>query len=444
MAIDHEDIKKSLDDLRRHPAYRVARQALRALLIIGVWLFIGVLSLAAFRQGYNEYVGSLIPTVVRTLGELFILGFSYYSVLLAFATYHRADREDFLARIESVEKPDFAAERRRLLKDRRLLLEDAVFVLVFALSGASSLFGGFDWMVLQWGVSPLLLRALLVLLFAAATLPLSIYVRTEARRHWMDLTERIRKKGQLWRSAKEKKKNAYRTRGLVGRLILLLFLYVLLGNVLPALVPVGDFIVKLGGLVFLYLPIIPLLVGLFFASYYLRAWRHRRRFLKKLRAVCDANRIRIRRCHHPYRSILRDRKVGEYELLLDTGRALYACRILAGVRKANNVYLSPEGNATRVFALHAPARRVVAVGRFSQSISTTKDSHSLELIRLEREFDYRFDPPEGAKKILLFNPVPLKVYAEGEMDNGMNVGDYLVYSGGAFLRMLERSLHGEY
>jgi GTP-binding protein HflX len=119
--------------------------------------------------------------------------------------------------------------------------------------------------------------------------------------------------------------------------------------------------------------------------------------------------------------------------------------MLAGVKKTNSVYLAEDGTAERVLAIHTPTQRIVVSGRFAQGYNNTADSRDRELFRYVRTFDYRFSAPVGAKKILIFNPVPLKVYHKetsrvGELDNGMTVGEYQIYTGGAFLRMLERSL----
>jgi hypothetical protein len=68
-----------------------------------------------------------------------------------------------------------------------------------------------------------------------------------------------------------------------------------------------------------------------------------------------------------------------------------------------------------------------------------------EFARYARHFRYDFEAGEG-KKILLLNPVPRRaVYDEdgkkSELDNGSRIGErgeYTVYSGNAFLRLLRR------
>ena len=60
-----------------------------------------------------------------------------------------------------------------------------------------------------------------------------------------------------------------------------------------------------------------------------------------------------------------------------------------------------------------------------------------ELFRIVRTTDYRFE--EKGSKILVVTPVPKKLFfEEGEMDNGDRIGEYTVFSGGGFMRALER------
>ena len=81
------------------------------------------------------------------------------------------------------------------------------------------------------------------------------------------------------------------------------------------------------------------------------------------------------------------------------------------------------------------------------SRDTANPTDLINFIISSRKFS--FDAENNAQKILILNPVPVKVYrtdvdviSEGtseEIDNGMDVGEYKVFTGGAFMRALERN-----
>lgn len=448
MAIDFEDAKKALDRIRSHRAYRQGKKLLRAVLMAGLFLAMAASTLIFFRQNYNHYVAGLLPEFIRSLCELLLLGLELNSVLLTFATYHKEERSAFLSRIREAEEFGVKEERKLLLHGSTLWVELAVMSFFFAISDASLLFGGLSFTA-TYGISQWVLRLVLIPVFLLLTLALLLYTRIEARRFWLDLPLRMAKKKSFASSRKQRVEHTYSVRRFLSRILGYWLLYLLGASIIPAIIPVVKFIINLGTEALLLLPILPILFLLFLSVFYLRGLCKRSRWIKRLRAFCTAHRIRLNEKSHLWRSVFYDSQKGEYDLLLTVGKKTYACRILAGIKKTNNVYLEANGTCTRVFALHAPARRMTVTGRYAQAINTSQDSRALELIRFTKEFDYRFDAPAGAQKILIFNPVPLKViyktdtHHEGELDNGMAVGEYQIYTGGAFLRMLERSLHGD-
>ena len=65
----------------------------------------------------------------------------------------------------------------------------------------------------------------------------------------------------------------------------------------------------------------------------------------------------------------------------------------------------------------------------------------LELFGFTSEIDYTFEA--DGEKILLLNPTPRRVLKKSdkhtaEMDNGDKIGEYTVYTGNAFLRLIDR------
>ena len=442
MAFDSDSLRDRITKLCSHRLFPYVRAVLRGLAMALLYLAMAVTTVAVFRQNYNLYIEGLLPPFVSTVCELAFLGFALNTVLLTFAIYDKRAHDALLLQI-AAEETDAPAP----LPAAPIWCEAATVILLFSLSRASHLFGGLSYLT-AYGIPLPWARLALVIAFAIATVLLLRFARGEAVRFWEDIPQRVEKKAHFWQSRGAQKERLLSKRRFLARVLGYWLLYLCVAAIVPAVIPVFKLALELGVLAFVAIPAVPILVGLFFLSYYLRALRKRKSFVKKLKRTAAANRFRLSETMHPWRSVFRDGKHGGYDFLLTAGKTVYACRMLAGVKKTNSVYLAEDGTAERVLAIHTPTQRIVVRGRFAQGYNNTADSRDRELFRYVRTFDYRFSAPVGAKKILIFNPVPLKVYHKetsrvGELDNGMTVGEYQIYTGGAFLRMLERSLHGD-
>ena len=122
---------------------------------------------------------------------------------------------------------------------------------------------------------------------------------------------------------------------------------------------------------------------------------------------------------NPYRSLLYF-KEGEADFTVESKGKLYACKLLCAHKPLAPLYIESEG-----------------VYRF---IHRVRLAH-WELFRYETEGNFTFES-EG-EKVLIINPVPRKVFGvrldkTWPLDNGDVVGDYRVFTAGAFLNALER------
>ncbi|MBQ7171110.1 MAG: hypothetical protein IJR89_02410 [Clostridia bacterium] len=149
----------------------------------------------------------------------------------------------------------------------------------------------------------------------------------------------------------------------------------------------------------------------------IRALSKRRGALRRLRESCRENGFSLSPIRRPYRSLFRLRAEEDFTV---TARGVrYSCKLIPAVRRGLPLQLSGDGIARYIHNI-----RIRGVTLFSWSTT------------------HRFGYETEDKKILIVNPVPAKLlgFFEGKpfpLDNGDRVGDYLVYTPGSFLHMLE-------
>jgi len=148
----------------------------------------------------------------------------------------------------------------------------------------------------------------------------------------------------------------------------------------------------------------------------LRRLHRRRRFLKRLYALCSEKGYAVEGAVRPYRSLfaLYD---GE-NLRLNANGRVYSVKFLSGKSRRKPLVLHEDGVC-----------EFLTVVRFARA----------EVTRLSRAYEFAWES-EGYK-VLLLDPVPYKVMnVRGEeLDNGSVVGEYKIFTGTAFLNALERA-----
>lgn len=153
---------------------------------------------------------------------------------------------------------------------------------------------------------------------------------------------------------------------------------------------------------------------------FLRAFRIRRSFLKRLCRLCADMGATLSRIKRPYRSLLHA-GTGE-SFTVTVGEKTYHCKLFCAKNRKNPLYFSETGI---VQCLHSFRFRRV------------------EYFRYTTQFDFSFEAP--APKILIVNPVTKELYAghidyARLIDTGESVGDYKIYTATGFLGALEREV----
>jgi len=154
----------------------------------------------------------------------------------------------------------------------------------------------------------------------------------------------------------------------------------------------------------------------------LRAWRKRRSFLKKLKAVCAEKGYALSEIRRPYASLLFLPAGEDFSLQMDGRR--YSCKLICARRRGTPMTVRENG-----------------VCAFEHTIRLTK----IELFTYETQIAFGYEAAD--KKVLIVNPVP-KILQKDEqtktvpLDNGDTVGGSIVYAATGFLNALGRGRLG--
>ncbi len=428
-------------ELTQNKWYRLALPFLRGAVMYLVYALMCFLLVTYHDHKYAQLIEQSVP-FPRAIGLALLIFYLYLflnTVILAFAIYNRAEREPFLEKNPMEFSPE--DERAAILRSRNTWIELLTLVgcfLIFSpLAGWGDIFGYITPFV---SIPKLLQRLFIGVLFFLLAFSITIKNKTEVRTYWLEATGRMMKK-RFWQALSAKKARHYSGWSLALRLAGYTLLYAVLIFMMGYVIPFLVSFVKIAWLLlqegwYWFIPVLLVLPALYYGT----AYRHRRRFIRDLRALCRAEGYELFDLKHPYLSIFHDRK--EYTFGVKNDKKTYLCRILAGVRRSNNMYLSEDGKCVRSFGVHAPTARMAQSGPFVQLHVRKDDGEDLEMFRMTSTADYTFEV-EG-EKILLLNPVPRKVYIKRagqpkhEADNGDNINGYYIYTANAFLRKLER------
>ena len=380
----------------------------------------------------------LHPVYPKIAFELIFLLLMLNSVILTFSIYNRRERKLFLAQIdENTEDFDPKKERRRLFHSGVFWFELLTTLVLFAFFQMPI---GFSDLTKVWPLlhnAPVILKnTLLFLLFSVATFLITLHSRVDAKKMWIEMPGRLMQ-NKLWMSLEKKSKRKFGYLSMVGRLIAYFLIYRV---ILPLYVYVPALIISAFRLA-VTISFEPFLIGILIAIvllFYFRTFHKRVKFIRRLKKTCKRNGFRLLKLHRPYRSIFRDGK--SYHFAVLANGIEYDCRMLASVKKSNKMILSDDGTCTRAMSFHIPTPALAASGGFVQSVNRG-NGDDREIMRMQSSVDYTFEA--DGKKMLIINPVPKRVISsiqglEKDMDNGDKIGDYTVFTGNAFLRLLER------
>ncbi|MBQ8212708.1 MAG: hypothetical protein IJZ80_01770, partial [Clostridia bacterium] len=280
-------------------------------------------------------------------------------------------------------------------------------------------------------------KAFLFVTHAVAVILLRHFSAMDARDYWLDLPRRMMKKS-LSESLNQKKKSKYSYWRLVSRLILAAVLYSLGTSILTVVLAI---LLSMVGVVKLLLitPGILAVLLLIVVVFYLRTFVARVKLIRKLKKICKERGYELFDLKRPYRSIFRDNE--KYTFAVGIGKTTYYCRLIACVNRNNKYTFSEDGTLMRAKMIHMPkGARMASAGGYVQA-TDFGSGDELELFGFTSEIDYTFEA--DGEKILLLNPTPRRVRKlidkrMAEMDNGDKIGEYTVYTGNAFLRLIDR------
>ena len=171
-------------------------------------------------------------------------------------------------------------------------------------------------------------------------------------------------------------------------------------------------------------------LAVFYAAFVvLRGAVLRRRFLSRLRRICKERGY-----------VLETRKGGNLQLVIRTEVHTYSCAVVGSLCYRVPVLLWEQGHAyARVHGIRTPGVSEARYGLRVQSVTARVKNDYLFAVAPKKEILF---PDDSVRRILIVNPCPRRVLC-GTIKNfayvpsGETVSDYLVFSGGAFCRMLE-------
>ena len=148
------------------------------------------------------------------------------------------------------------------------------------------------------------------------------------------------------------------------------------------------------------------------------ALNRRRVFFKKLRKLCKKQHFELGKIKHAYLSAFFDSD--EPNFCVTANGKTYECKCISSVVRGNPVIFKPNGVYSHDF-----------VAKFAKT----------ELLRYEQISHYGFESKH--QKIIIMVPTAKSVYIEEGsrrkiVDNGDKLFEYKIFTGGAFVRALER------
>ena len=162
------------------------------------------------------------------------------------------------------------------------------------------------------------------------------------------------------------------------------------------------------------------IIAFFLSFRFLRGCRIRRKFFKRLKALCREIGATLSPIKRPYRSLLFLRD--EINFTVQYNEKTYHCKLFCSLKRHTPLFFSQNG---MMQCLHSFRFRRV------------------EYFRYTTQFDFSFEA--DGQKCLIVNPVPKELYAGStafyrEIDTGESVGAYKVFTATGFLGALSRNV----
>lgn len=222
-----------------------------------------------------------------------------------------------------------------------------------------------------------------------------------------------------WSRPKELRREIDRSKNVkawIKQLIFSIFMYLLAAPMLTWVVPfLYSVFATFKMLILAFTVAVVIGIIAFILLKYLRALRHRRRLMKKMKRALKNGYCRLVWTKDVYRSVFRFREGAN--ICLERDGKKYYCKIITPLKKKHTVYFAEDGWVTverhMVMAMHYRSDR------------------------------YFFDADEGDRKILIINPGAIRVYATDtlrnrELHSGDKVMGYYLYRTDNFINGIER------
>lgn len=353
----------------------------------------------------------LLHTVVLSAGLLI-----YNSALRVMILYHRDSRIEYL---ES-RNPEFAfsCEISDILRSGDFILRSVTISILFAISALIGAFPEIGGLILRKD----LFRSAEANIISAAIVPpvlilIGLFTTYEVRRYWIAL---------------DKNKDTEKIEGsakMILNVILISLAYPIIFPMAPILLftvaSVFNILVSLFGalniigsivffiLLFTAIYLIPLLNGL----------HKRRKFIKKLKAICRDSGWELSAIKNPYASFFRS-GIGS-NFTITRGADEYKCAFVSTLHKRTPLIFTTNTDAC-----------------FRHRIGT-KDHHYT--INHSIEYGIRGD----GKKCIILSPLPKKLFVESdggsrEILPGDRIWDYTVYNMSGFINAIDRNCLDKY
>ncbi|MBQ8310049.1 MAG: hypothetical protein IJX80_03440 [Clostridia bacterium] len=409
----------------------------KGILIYGIYLGVLSCTVPTFRSAFS----SQLPYIAFYDVWLAVLSFLIsvailYSVMLTFALHSHSERLDFNERYPQDYHPK--EERQYILHSKVFLLETAVIwtgILLHPLSWSHDVLFFIHPII---NALPYIVKKLIVsVIYFAFSALLNLSARMEARKAWGVISSDLYKE-RLWQSIRDKKQRRFGYTRMLLRLLTNFAIFLLASNFLPSAIGIIASVLQIVSLFALTGSVIAAVV-IIVSIFYLRAILKRASFIKRLKKTCREQDYALFDLKRPYRSIFRDNH--SYTFGVEGHGKTYFCRVIASVKRGNYITFSSDGGCTRTFSLRLPTPRVAVRGRIV-NMEESSEPHGYEIARFSSEIDYTFETEQDGMKILILNPVSAKVYYEKkgkitDIDHGMSIGDYKIYTASSFLYALE-------
>lgn len=383
-------------DTLRYAAIRILNFAAALLLFLGIgWLSDRILrfSLSVVDYTFDDAAPCMMRLIFRCL--------LYSSVQRAFMIADARGRKQYL------ESENGAKGRARFL-----VTSPAFWVCLIGTATLTLLFPrAFGMADLQAVLprSPLLLRGAVT----GAYLLLTPVVCLSAMREWRTLLWELQTPGRFGR------RPSNRT-DLLPRILHIAVIYPAISLVTPFVLPALLSLYRIFDMAKAQILItVAVLLLLYIADTYLRAFRIRRAFFADLRRTVTRKGYTLSKLSHPYFSLFAEQSCANFTVFAN-GKT-YSVKLLYGLRHKNPMYLLPNGEGVTVHRFRLPR----AVDDFFQ---------------FHTYFSYAFDG--DGKKILVVLPTPNKIFAVTPSSRrllaiGDTVEGYTVMTGSGFLGALE-------